>query len=851
MRAPFGAIPDLFSKFEKPLVNRLNINYSHYNDDSSKKRFNVQISLDWISDFVDLSDIAPEIIANRLTMSTAEVEGIQYLNRFTEGVVVGEILEAEPLPAKEGKQLTACLVDAGNRQYRTVCGAPNARKGLKAPFAPAGTELGEKKIGKTEMAGRPSEGILCSAAELGMSSWHEILFECPANTKNGTPFSELVPKSDVLIEIDNKSLTHRPDLWGHYGFARELAAIFHRPLKPLPRHCVDQYSNLPAFPIKIDDPNCPCYSALAFGITAGSTGIPSSITMQRRLHALGQRTYNLLIDVTNYVSLEIGQPTHAFDGDLVHSIRVAPMGQKGKFRTLDGVDRDMLPEDMMICEGDKPIAIAGIMGGEETEVTDRTTRILLESANFRSARIRVSVGRLDLRTDASQRYEKSQPPANVKVATERILKLIEDSGTKFQVESRFSLAGDLADAVRTITIKPGRLNHLAGIDFPKETILSILQSIGFEAEFQPDQGLKVGIPPFRSAKDISIEEDIVEEVMRLYGFDNIPPVLPELPLKPLFIEKSIRMDHKAQRLLSTAYGYMEVHNYGWFNDDWCKKIGFDPGTTLVLQNPAAQPESRLRTTLLPNLFALIPKNRASRDQFRIFELGHVYFPIGEITDQSFCEDSAAKCREVSRLAGISFLQAGLSLEEHYLQIKAAVEDLGAIYSQDEKPFKFAAAKDPQFPWESQDYSVDILQGDQKIGTLGVADKKFLNIVSPEGGQIVWFEIALDKIAGNLYPHLKISDPPKFPGSWQDFSIVWKIDAGYEKLEALLDEFSDPLLIRREFLTLYKGKGLEKGEASYSFRFIIGAEDHTLSGAEIEAFHQKFLAFLQTKSISIR
>lgn len=811
----------------------------------------MQISLDWISDFVDLSDIAPEVIANRLTMSTAEVEGIHFLNRFVDGVVVGEIIEADPIPAKDGKKLTACLVDTGNKKFRTVCGAPNAHKGLKAPFAPAGTILGEKKIEKTEMAGLPSEGILCSAAELGMSDWHEILFECPPNTKTGTPLSDLVPHSDVLIEIDNKSLTHRPDLWGHYGFARELASIFQRPLKPLPRHSIDQYADLPAFPVEIADPNCPCYSALAFGISAGSTGIPSSMIMQRRLHALGQRTYNLLIDVTNYVSLEIGQPTHAFDGDLVHSIRVAPMGKKGTFRTLDGVDREMLPEDMMICDGEKPIAIAGIMGGEETEVTDKTTRILLESANFRSARIRVSVGRLDLRTDASQRYEKSQPPANVKVATERILQLIEESGIKFHVESRFSLAGDLADSIRTIFIKPGRLNHLAGIDFPQETVLSILRSIGFEADFQPDQSLKVGIPPFRSAKDISIEEDIVEEVMRLYGFDNIPPVLPKLPLKPLFVEKSIRMDHKAQRLLSTAYGFMEVHNYGWFNDDWCKKIGFDPGTTLIIQNPAAQPESRLRTTLLPNLFALIPKNRVSRDQFRIFELGHVYFPIGDISDQSFCADSASKCREVSRLAGISFLQAGLSLEDHYLQIKAAIEDLGDIYARAGNPLKFVATQKPQYPWESENFSVDILQGDQKIGSLGVADKKFLHIISPEGGQVVWFEIALDKFEGDLYPNLKISDPPKFPGSWQDFSLVWKIDDGYEKLEALLDQFTDPLLIKREFLTLYKGKGLEKGDASYSFRFMIGAEDHTLSGMEIEAFHQKFLAFLESKSISIR
>ncbi|MDO5567123.1 MAG: phenylalanine--tRNA ligase subunit beta, partial [Planctomycetia bacterium] len=424
------------------------------------------ISLDWISDFVDLSDIDPAVIADRLTMSTAEVEGLQVVTRFVNGVIVGEVVKAEPITTPEGKRLTVCLVDCGTRKYQTVCGGPNARVGLKAPFAPAGTVLGEKTIAESEMAGHKSEGILCSADELGMSNWHEIVFECPGDIANGTPFAELVPAKDVLIEIDNKSLTHRPDLWGHYGIARELAAIFHRPLAPLARHDVDGYAQLPKVDIEIADPNCPCYGAIVFGVKAGINGLPSPVKMQRRLHALGQRTYNLLVDVTNYVSLELGQPTHAFDGDLVRSIRVAPMGKAGTFRTLDGVDRKMIPEDMLICQGDKPIAIAGIMGGLETEVTDGTTRILLESANFNAARVRRTAGRLDLRTDAAQRYEKSQPPYNVKVGTERILKLVAESGVEFKVESCFSLAGDLCDKVRTIILPPGRLNHLAGIDFP-------------------------------------------------------------------------------------------------------------------------------------------------------------------------------------------------------------------------------------------------------------------------------------------------------------------------------------------------------------------------------------------------
>lgn len=809
------------------------------------------ISLDWISDFVDISDVDPKVVADRLTMGTAEVEGISTVTRFVDGVLVGEIVSATPFVTPEGKTRTVCEVNCGDKTYKTVCGAANARVGLKAPFAPAGTTLGDKKIEQAEVYGYPSEGMLCSAAELGMSAWHEILFECPASTQTGAKFSDYVPATDVLIEIDNTSLTHRPDLWGHYGIAREIAALFHRELKPYERHSVDQYNELPAFPVSIEDANCLCYSGLAFSIEANSTRVPSPIKMQRRLHALGQRTYDLLVDLTNYVSLELGQPTHAFDADLVSNIRVAPMGKEGTFQTLDGVERKMIADDMMICDGDKPVAIAGIMGGLETEITEKTTRVMLESANFRAERIRRTSTRLGLRTDASQRYEKTQPPANVKVGTERILKLVEESGVPFKVETRFSLAGDLQAETRYIDLAPGRLNKLSGVEFQQEKVLELLRSIQFEPEYLADGTLRVGVPAFRSRKDISIEEDIVEEVTRLYGFDNIEPKLPEAPLKPLFVEEYIQLEHRAQRLLAAAYGFLEVHNYGWFNDNWNDKLGFKPTETLELKNPIAPYESKMRTTLLPNLFALVSKNRTFRDSYRMFELGHVYYVKGAVDDQTKPIDSMEKAREERRLAGVSFVQSGVSLEDHYLEIKGALEDVAEIYTQSKTELRFVAVKDDITPWQKADYSVEIYNGGVKIGALGVLDKQTLAVVSPDGGQVVWFELELDKFAGSIYAAYRFAEPAKFPGSWQDFSLVWSLESGYEGLAAKLDEFKHPLIVKRAFLTSYKGKGMEKGMGSYSFRYVIGASDHTLSGEEIEDFHQKFLDFLKANDIALR
>ncbi|MDR0328457.1 MAG: phenylalanine--tRNA ligase subunit beta, partial [Planctomycetaceae bacterium] len=395
----------------------------------------MHISLDWISDYVDLTGLDIDTLTNRLTLATAEVEGTKTIRRFVKDVLVGEVKTVEKLTGK----LTFCQVDCGKQTYTTVCGAPNVRVGLKVPFAPAGTLLaGNRKVETAEMSGKPSQGLLCSAAELGMSDWHEIVLECPDSIKPGTPLENLIPETDTLIEIDNKSLTHRPDLWGHYGFAREFAAVFGRNLKPLPQIDLSAYDSLPAYPLKNEDyENCPCYGCIEFQ-TRGT--IPSPLFIQRRLHALGMRSYNLLVDVTNYVNWEIAQPTHAFDADKLGGIRVAPLNDNAEFTTLDGQSRKLLPEDLLSwgtasvetadsrrqtaaefsAVSSRPVALAGIMGGLETEVTESTVKLLLESANFKSSRIRRTGTRLDLKTDASQRYEKSQPPSNVKVGIARI-----------------------------------------------------------------------------------------------------------------------------------------------------------------------------------------------------------------------------------------------------------------------------------------------------------------------------------------------------------------------------------------------------------------------------------------------
>ena len=355
--------------------------------------------------------------------------------------------------------------------------------------------------------------------------------------------------------------------------------------------------------------------------------------------------------------------------------------------------------------------------------------------------------------------------------------------------------------------------------------------------------LRVGVPPFRSRRDISIPEDILEEVLRVYGFDNIPPVMPVVPISPLFVEKPLKIKHKMRRMLTTAHRFLEVHNYIWFNDNWLKTLDYEPGETLVLKNPTSPETSRLRTTLIPNLLALIPKNRPFRKSFRLFEVGRTFFSL----------QKDKECLEKHHLGGVAYQHAGV-WEEFYLSVKSAVESILATCGVPNVTFTEPVKKvgdDVVAVWQSPGNVVTISSNGKQIGNLGILDKTLTAKVCREGGQIVWFEIDLDKVTGVLYPEAKFEEPPEYPLSWQDFSLLWNVEDGFDKLESLLDRFSNPLVIRREFLVFHRGKDLDKGTACYSFRFWIGSPDHTLSGEEIETFHQQFLTYIRENNVSLR
>lgn len=792
----------------------------------------MQISLDWISQYVDIVDIPPKQIADRLTMSTAEVEDIHTLVRTLDGIVTASIVSLQPI----GDEQTFVTVRCGDRTFKTVCTASNLRVGMLSCFAPRGATLANRQIvEEREFEGRRSEGVLCSSDELGMGGGHYGILDLPDIVSDGVAIRTLVPKSDTLLEIDNKSLTHRPDLWGHYGFAREIAAIFDRKLGALELADLSPYNNMPEYNLTVDDATgCPAYCCVEMSELAVR---PSPMEIQYRLHALGQRTFNNLVDLTNYVMLEIGQPMHAFDGAKLGSVRVAPFGEKGTFTTLDGADRKMLPEDLMIWNASEPVALAGIMGGMNSEVTDNTVTLLLESANFRESRIRRTATRLGLHTDASQRFEKQQPPANTREGVRRYLHLLRQSGIRPSIRTRLSSKGDLKDQVRYLDISKSFFDTRIGNSIEPGRIVSILTSIGFTAGLKSNH-FRVGIPPFRSEKDISLPIDILEEVTRINGYDNLEPIMPHFSAENVRFNDSLRSQHKARRVLAQAYGFSEIHSYSWFDETWLKSLAYDPGHTLEMANSSSEKNIRLQNTLVPNILWAVKKNTMVRDAFRLFELGKIYKP-----------DTTHGRVEHHVLCGASYQQerAG-SLEEHFRGVKGALEGLAEQLNL-VSPI-FTSTEAAKSPWAEIDSTVEISVAGVTIGALGFLTNPLLDKISPQG-QIIWFELNFDHLQGPIFPVPIYTAPSRYPMSWFDFSIVENDNTKFSELEKKLEDFSHPLLRKKEFMTVFRGETLGADLISYTFRYWIGSSKGTLSGEQIDAFQGEYLDFIKSKGLQLR
>jgi len=596
----------------------------------------MKISLDWIKDFVELpEDLSPQQLGERFTLATCEVEGVELSNQHLEEVTVAEITGIEPHPDAEKLRLVSFKTPEGEK--RVVCGAPNVDVGLKVPFAPIGTTLpGGFTLEPKKIRGVLSEGMLCAEDELGLGEGHEGLLVLKSDAPIGQTMTDyLQVKKDVLLDIDNKSITHRPDLWGHYGMAREFSAVFRKELKkPFSESWMKKMRGLlnnETSPVTIEvDKKSACLGYL--GLSVDNVKVkPSPIWMQHRLQACGLRPINNIVDISNYVMLELGQPNHLFDRDTIKGgkIVVKEMDQEMTFITLDEMERAIVPGDTMVCDAEEPSVIGGIMGGLNSSVKDSTSRIFIEAANWVDSRIRHTSTRLGLRTDSSQRYEKSLDSNQLEKTVLRILELVLESCPEAKVVGKIESDGMIPTREIQIDLTPKRVNSILGTILDAAEIQKILESLEFGVSLKGDS-LSVQVPSFRATKDVEVDADLIEEVGRIYGFDKLTPQAPHNEITAVNLSHGKKMERSIQDFMVYRGRALEIFSYPLAGEKILEQAHWpEKNETLKLANALNPETDRMRPSLVPMLLEKAALNQKNYSPFRFFELGRSYWEDAE------------------------------------------------------------------------------------------------------------------------------------------------------------------------------------------------------------------------------
>lgn len=596
----------------------------------------MKLSYNWLNEFVDLSGIDIAELSNILTMKTCEVEEYEPLLPHLDDIIVARVEKIEPHP--DADKLRVTQVNTGSGMVQVVCGAPNVKEGGLYPLAPVGAVLpGDFKIKPAKLRGVESNGMLCSAKELALTDiildngeeGVDGLWTLTDDFEVGKPIRGQLFLDDFIIDIDNKSVTHRPDLWGHYGFARELASLLGRPLQKMPGATpfasdasVDQETPGPKTTIEAD-------SAIAYS-SATMTGVsvkPAHLKIQARLLAAGMRPINNIVDISNFIMLELGQPNHAFDRNFIHedvSVSFSKAGEK--LTLLDGKEATLPDGVVLIRDGKKPVALAGVMGGEGTEVADDTTTVFLESATFHRTHIRKTISALGVRTEASQRFEKGQDPLNTEPAIHRFAELLKESCPELRMGAARTVQKEEPRRNVIETSFTHLRNRLGGIELTEKNIVDLLESLGMKCEIDGDT-LTVTTPTWRSYHDLTIPEDLVEELGRVIGYSEITPrplmVSCEVPSEK---NTSRELEHKLRGLLADAYHFSESYNYAFQSE---VQIGMDfrfAKSAIKLKNSVNQELEFMRISPLPGLLKNIAENYKEYPRLQFFEIERIFPP---------------------------------------------------------------------------------------------------------------------------------------------------------------------------------------------------------------------------------
>lgn len=800
----------------------------------------MKLPLSWLSDYTDMSEITPEKYNARMTMSGSKVEEIDYLGEEICNVVTGKVLSVIDHP--DSDHLKICQLDVGQAEpVQIVTGAPNVTPDSVDEICPVAlhksTLPGGVKITKGKLRGQVSNGMMCSFQELGLSHGcvpyaceNGILF-LPKDTPIGVDVRKVLGLDEYVADFEITS--NRPDCLSVIGLARETAATFDRPFT-LKTPCVKgSGGDINAeISVEVKDPDlCPRYTAR---LVKNITIEPSPAWMRERLHACGVRPINNIVDITNYVMLEYGQPMHAFDyaclsdGKIV--VRRARQGES--IQTLDGVDHDLTEKMLAICDNDKPVAVAGVMGGANSEITDSTKTVVFESACFHGATVRITARTLGMRTEASGRFEKGLDPRMTEAAVNRACELIEELHAGEVVDGIIDVDFSNPEPKR-VPFEPDKMNALLGLALTNEEQKKLLEKLFFRIE-----GNEVIVPSFRT--DIARMCDLAEEVARMYGYDKIPTTLYAGDM----VQGELTAKQQAEKTISQlcrSAGFNEAMTHSFMSPKYYDKIGWakdDPrrlSTTIL--NPLGEDFSVMRTTVLPSLMESLAHNYAHHTpSASLFELGTVYLP----TIQNGVVDANVLPTEEKVLTLVSYGRLS------FFQFKGIIE---ALFRELHISVSFTAEK-TQRAYHPGRCAV-IRHNDEYIGILGTVHPSVCQNYGITG-EVLAAELLMEKLFAAITPERLYHPLPRFPASTRDIAVLVDASVPAAAMQTTIEKAVGKILERVKLFDVYTGKGIPDKKKSVAYSIIMRSPDRTLTDEEcdratrdaVEALEKDFSAVLR-------
>ena len=792
----------------------------------------MKVSLNWIRDYVQLpADADLKKLAYDLTMSTVEVEDATDLGASFHDMVVGVINTIEQHPNAD--KLKVCKTDIGGRVEDIVCGGSNLREGMKVAVALPGAMCkwhGEGdlvEIKKSKLRGVDSYGMICGAVEIGLADLFptkeeaHILdlsdFDAPA----GTPLADALDLNDIILEIDNKSMTNRPDLWGHYGIAREIAALYDLPMTQFP-HFDRNVENTSGFHVTVEDAErCP----RMIGTQIENVCVkPAPYWMQVRIWKTGMRPINALVDITNYVMLATGQPSHAYDSDHIAGHIIVRRAKAGETLTLlNGKELPLSTDDLTIADDAGIVGLAGVMGGAKDSILPTTSKVILEIANFQAAGIRRTALRYDNRTEASARYEKAIDPERCDQALDLSMQLFSDLYPEMKVTG---LVNEYPRHLKQaeIDVPLSWLERRLGKRLSPDEIKHKMELLGYGITFNGDN-MHVVVPTWRSTGDVSIQADIMEEVARMYGYENFEAE----PITTTFDGAINQLDKDLERrikeYLAIRCGMQEIFTYPWMEESYVNAVLQSTEGILSLSTPPSPAERFVRSSLLPNLCKAVVKNERYFDEFSIFETAQVF------RDENYTSpyDPREKLPSQRKNVAGAFATTDKDITALFRKAKGVVEMMARYVHMEALTFK--QAEKPV--WADNVVWLNIYRGDEKVGDLALLAKKVSMACGIKNMNVMLFQLDQDSLVPlksrtNTFTHLA-----EYPMTDYDISLLVDGSVQWKDVAQTVRSIKSELLHGAAFVDEYRGKQVPAGKKSLTLRLAIGSKDKTLTSAEIE------------------